>query len=269
MSRNNTKEIDDSQSYTEQRLVHDQSFRGIYPLYKKRADTLAVLLDRFREEYSLDSSVKLTYAGRLDPMAEGIVLVLAGEDRFIKDSLLGLDKIYEVEVLLGIATDTQDPLGIITDTNFKDMERKAVEQTIAGMKTLTALPYPLYSSALVKGKPLFVHARAGTRVTLPQKKIKIYDAKLLEIKKVSVAALVRDVMVDIAKVIGDFRQEEITKQWQTMLDEQTEITVIKIRVHASSGTYMRSLAAWMGEQLHIPALAYRINRIQIGEYKNE
>lgn len=253
MSRNNTKEI-----------INSQSFRGIYPIEKKRGETLAILLDRFRGEHGLDWSTKLTYAGRLDPMAEGIVLVLAGEDRFVKDRLLGLDKVYEVEILLGISTDTQDPLGVITETLYKDVS--GIEQVIENMKMITALPYPMYSSVPVDGKPLFAHARAGTTIEIPQKKVTIYSAELLEIKKEFVTTLVQSVLEDVARVVGDFRQEQIIQSWQKLLNETSEVTIVKMRVHASSGTYMRSLAAWIGEKLGVPALAYRINRIQIGEY---
>ncbi len=241
-----------------------QSFRGVYPVHKERGETLAVLLERFRSERSLDVSTKLTYAGRLDPMAEGIVLILAGEDRFQKDALLGLSKIYEVEVLLGVATDTLDPLGVITGTLYKEVI--SIEPTMEMMKSITTLPYPMYSSVPVDGKPLFAHARAGSTVAVPDKKVTIYSVELLSTTKVPVNTIAQSVIDDVNQVQGDFRQADIIRSWQQLLDQTNEVTIVSIRVHASSGTYMRSLAEWIGEQLGVPALAYRIDRIQIGEY---
>jgi tRNA U55 pseudouridine synthase TruB len=112
-----------------------QSFSGIFPVQKERGETLAVLLERFRSEYTLDDTTKLTYAGRLDPMAEGLVLVLAGESRFQKDTLLGLAKEYEIEVLFGIATDTLDPLGVITETNITPVAEADIQNAIEKNET--------------------------------------------------------------------------------------------------------------------------------------
>ncbi len=248
-------------------------------MWKERGETLAVLLDRFRRTHALTAETKsphqsggetkLTYAGRLDPMAEGIVLVLAGESRFEKDALLGLPKTYDVDILLGIATDTQDPLGLITDRDVHTVQGVAIEKTIAEMTAITALPYPLYSSVPVYGKPLFVHARAGNSVVVPEKKVTIHEAKLLGMKQVPLSDLVQIIVGDIGNVVGDFRQDEIIIKWQTLRDEHTAVTIVTVSISASSGTYMRSLAAWMGERLGVPALAYRIVRTKLGDYTLE
>lgn len=242
---------------------------GIYPVHKERGETLAMLLNRFRTEQLIDETVKLTYAGRLDPMAEGLVLILAGDARFQKDALLGLHKTYEVDVLFGVVTDTQDPLGIITDVSIVDVDEITLIDAIAHIKRITSLPYPMYSSVPVDGKPLFVHARAGTKVEVPQKKVTIYSAEIINIREESLQKLVDEIITDIAKVAGDFRQAEITEVWQRLLtpnSSQQEATIVTIRISASSGTYMRSLATVLGERLGVPALAYRINRTKLGEY---
>jgi tRNA pseudouridine55 synthase len=244
-----------------------QSFSGIFPVQKERGETLAVLLERFRSEYTLDDTTKLTYAGRLDPMAEGLVLVLAGESRFQKDTLLGLAKEYEIEVLFGIATDTLDPLGVITETNITPVAEADIQNAIEKMKQLTALPYPLYSSVPVEGKALFVHARQGKKVSVPEKKITVFEATLLSVRTETLGILGKQVSIDIKKVVGDFRQDESIQGWEQFLKEDTEATIATIRICASSGTYMRSLAEWLGKECGVPALAYRIKRVKVGEYK--
>ena len=70
----------------------------------------------------------------------------------------------------------------------------------------------------------------------------------------------------IQTVVGDFRQSEIIETWQEQTMD-TPVTLVTFSVTASSGTYMRSLAEKMGESLGVPALAYRIVRTSVGEYK--
>lgn len=62
-------------------------------------------------------STSLTYVGRLDPLAEGVLIVLEGEEINYKQVFLDLDKTYEFEVVLGIVTDSFDQLGIIYSSN--------------------------------------------------------------------------------------------------------------------------------------------------------
>lgn len=244
-----------------------QEFRGVHLIEKTRGETLAMLLDRFRELHNLDHRTKLTYAGRLDPMAEGLVIILAGEDRFQKDTLLGLDKEYVVEVLLGVGTDSLDPLGRIHTVAFKHFEQGSIATVVKEMENITVLPYPVYSSVPVAGAPLFVHARAGKQVDVPLKKVKIYEAQIENIRTENLKDLVEEIVCSVQKVMGDFRQQETVVCWQELLKENSDqqITLVRLRIRASSGTYMRVLAQWLGEQLGVPALAYMIRRTKIGD----
>lgn len=71
-------------------------------IYKHIGETPLEALERFRREQGIAADVPMTYAGRLDPMAEGLLLILLGEECKNKEKYLGLDKEYEVEVLFGI-----------------------------------------------------------------------------------------------------------------------------------------------------------------------
>ncbi len=251
-------------------ITNSQDFSGKYPLFKERGETLACLLDRFRKIYNLKKDDKLTYAGRLDPMADGVVLILAGKARFEKDLLLNMDKTYEVEVLLGIGTDTLDSLGLINQSNIKSYKEKEIEEKIKNLKKITKLKYPMYSSVLVKGKALFSHARNGTKdIVIPYKNIKIYDIETLSIKNEKLENIVDEINTAILKVKGDFRQKEIIDNWNNFLlnNQNRLVQVISLRIKASSGTYMRSLAEKLGQELGTPAIAYKIRRVQIGDYK--
>jgi tRNA pseudouridine55 synthase len=258
MSSHHTKEITPSQSIS-----------GIYPIWKARGETLAVLLERFRGQYTLGPEAKLTYAGRLDPMAEGLVLVLAGEARFQKDTLLGLPKTYDVSIVLGVASDTHDVLGKITNVAIAYVSEERISTEVATMVTIATLPYPMYSSVPVNGTPLFVHARAGNDVVVPEKKVTIFSAEVLAIEEKLFGAIATKSIDDIGTVAGDFRQAAITHDWQTLNTRyaDTVVQVVTIRVRCSSGTYMRSLATWLGDRVGVPALAYSIVRTKLGDFE--
>jgi tRNA pseudouridine(55) synthase len=241
---------------------------GQFLVYKERGETLAMLLERFRAVRQIPVSVPITYAGRLDPMAEGIVLLLVGMDRYKKDSLLGLVKTYEVEILFGISTDTQDILGVVTSELYTHIDMVRLKRLADEVRTIEELPYPLYSSAIVNGKPLFVHTRAGTTVDIPTKKVTISESVLLHTRVVPVELIAREAIEDIGKVEGDFRQPMIMKQWQSYIHSHRdkEVLIATIRITASSGTYMRSIAEWLGKQVGVPALAYKIKRTKLGDH---
>jgi tRNA pseudouridine(55) synthase len=259
MSPHNTKKNDIGQP----NIVVGQ---GIFHFWKEAGETLAVLLRRFREEQGYGADEKITYAGRLDPMAAGIVPLLVGDARFQKDRLQAQAKTYEVDVLLGISTDTGDMLGLVArkalDATFS---QKQIEQVIEQLKAVKELPYPEYSSRPVEGKPLFVHARAGRKVALPLKKVSVYSLELRSMQKVRLGEVLDTAIATIEKVQGDFRQQETVGQWNTLKasDGTKSVLVVSITATVSSGTYMRSLAERMGEVLEVPALACTIVRTGI------
>ncbi len=240
---------------------------GVYEVWKERGETLAELLKRFKNERGFPEDKPITYAGRLDPMAEGVVVLLYGNARFEKDAYLRKTKTYEVEILFGIGSDTLDPLGIVTSCAPQTFPARSVTDAVHAMKDITTLPYPLYSSRPVEGVPLFVHARKGTSVAVPDKKVTIYSAEILAIKEVKLSEYAQQAIEDIARVAGDFRQEECATSWTEALKGKEEVmsTSVTVSITASSGTYMRSLAAWCGERLGVPAIAYRIVRTKVGD----
>jgi tRNA pseudouridine55 synthase len=84
---------------------------------KSVGETPLECLERTRREKWIDVNVPMTYAGRLDPLASGKLLLLIGEECKEKEKYLGLDKEYEIEVLFGVGTDTGDALGLITQVD--------------------------------------------------------------------------------------------------------------------------------------------------------
>ena len=87
-------------------------------LNKREGETPLEALENWRLKHKKYKDVKMTYAGRLDPMASGLLVILAGEETKNKEKYLGLDKEYEFEVLFGFSTDTYDILGKIQHSHI-------------------------------------------------------------------------------------------------------------------------------------------------------
>jgi tRNA pseudouridine55 synthase len=242
-------------------------------LYKQKGETPLQALERFRIEEPTYSQEKLSYAGRLDPMAEGIMLVLVGSENTEREKYLGLDKTYVTEILFGISTDTGDVLGLsISGSNSSDTGRK-IDFGDSEIKNILdksigkfSQKYPAYSSKSFAGD--YQNARSGSTAEHSHE-VEIYSAELLDTGEISASNLLSDIEKDIAKVEGDFRQAEILAKWQEILTPKGvlgEFIVAKIRLKVSSGFYVRQFAEDLGKSLGVPALVLSILREQVGDY---
>jgi tRNA pseudouridine55 synthase len=249
--------------------------KDILNLYKKRGETPLQCLERFRKANPEYRNVPLSYAGRLDPMAEGVLVVLVGDTNKNRSEYLGLEKEYTFDVLFGFATDTYDMLGVmkeaVTRASHKPVRTNLLMEYIAQMPGERSQKYPPFSSKPLEGQPLFVHARKGdlSSFDLPEHKIEIFSTALVGMKKISDKELLEEVEQTISLVKGDFRQERIVHLWMDTLRVLYGMTfdIATINIHCSSGTYVRSLANELGEQLGVPALAMKILRTRVGKYK--
>ncbi len=240
-------------------------------LNKKEGETPFEALENFRVKNPAYRDTKLTYAGRLDPMASGLLLVLAGEEVKKKEIYLAFDKEYEFEVLFGFATDTYDILGKVFIRARQDLTQRVLPKLIKeNLKYFTGeftQEYPRYSSKTVAGKPLFAYARAGEDVMSPARKVKVKKLELLKIRRISAEKLLENIERRIKKVKGDFRQNEILKIWRKNLSAKKQVFKVgKFKIKCGSGTYVRSIAYSLGERLGIPTLAFSIRRTRVGRY---
>jgi tRNA U55 pseudouridine synthase TruB len=63
-------------------------------IYKKLGETPLECLEKYRSEMNISSEVKLSYIGRLDPMAEGEMIIIEGEENKDREKYLNFDKEY-------------------------------------------------------------------------------------------------------------------------------------------------------------------------------
>lgn len=248
-------------------------------LYKNKGETPLMALEAWRAKHPAYKAVPATYAGRLDPMAEGKLLVLLGEECKKRENYLGLDKEYEIEVFFDIGSDTGDALGLVTYSNTKTpVDRLHLEQILRDEKGRHVRPYPLFSSKTVNGKPLFLHALAGTltNIPVPTHVEHIYSVHVAGMRSIPAHVLRKEIDSFLAlapkadassKQLGaDFRIREVRSAWEAVFAAAGERTfgVVKLRVACASGVYMRSLAKRLGEAFGTEAIAYSITRTKIG-----
>lgn len=246
-------------------------------LNKKEGETPLEALESFRAKHKEYKDLPMTYAGRLDPMASGLLVILAGEECKNKERYLNFDKEYEFEVLFGFATDTYDILGKIKHSyvlknvgmsfNAREFEEK-IKENLKLLKGSFIQTYPMYSSKTVDGRPLFVYAKSGESVVAPEREIHVKSLKFRNTRSIGSKKLIENIDKRIKKVKGDFRQEEIVKTWQRNLKDSGEKYIIgSFVVSCSSGTYVRSIANLLGGKMGIPALAYSIKRTRVGKVR--
>ncbi len=249
--------------------------KGIHLLHKARGETLSELLTRFKSGHPAYREVPLTYAGRLDPMAEGLVILLAGNAVHEKDIFLKLDKTYILDVLFGFATDTLDVLGELTEVptrvDIKPISLQNAIQAVEGILGVHTDPYPVYSSKTVNGSPLFTFARAGklADIEIPEHTYAIIEANVIGLRQIPLSELLEEIEQSVSLVKGDFRQERILELWRehTRALYDASFPVLTLRVRSTSGAYMRGLAEKIGKILESAALALAIRREEIGEYQ--
>lgn len=117
----------------------------------------------------------LGYAGRLDPMAEGVLVVLVGDENKRREAYLSLNKEYIVEILFGFETDSYDMLGLAPSSLAgQEKNTDVLKSYLGSFVDVHDQEYPPYSSKTVVGKPLFVWAREGNigTIKIPRKKLK-------------------------------------------------------------------------------------------------
>lgn len=235
---------------------------------KKEGETLSELVARVRLENSIAADVSITYAGRLDPMASGVVLLLVGDEVHEKDSYLGLDKEYSFEVLLGISTDTLDALGIATYPTPLNASAYTEESVLAAATAFIGeyeQTYPAFSSKPIAGQPSFVHARAGTEVEQPKHLVKLHSVELVSLRTERVVSIAHEAVERVGCVSGDFRQEAIVDSWkQLSIDHpNVEVVIASMTARVGSGFYIRSFAADLAHSLGTVGIAWRIRRERI------
>lgn len=246
---------------------------------KSVGETPLVALERLRTVYGLSADIPLAYAGRLDPMASGKLLILVGDECKVQEKYHSLDKEYRVEVLLGVSSDTGDVLGLLSSGEQRSVTEFEVKKVLKRFVGPITLPYPHFSSKTVKGKPLHTWTleKRLDEIEIPKKASTIHKLtfqRLRTLTKSEVLTTVRNkietipLVTDPKKALGaDFRRDDVRASWNEL--EKTggdTYQILSFTCIASSGTYMRTLAECIAKDLGTCGLAYSIHRTKIGKF---
>jgi tRNA pseudouridine55 synthase len=173
---------------------------------------------------------KVGHCGTLDPLAEGVLLVLFGSATKQQDQLMHQDKVYTATILLGRATDTGDITGKITcETPVPGDSLEKLPDIFAKFTGKVLQVPPMYSALKYGGKKLYELARLGITVERSPRKITIYKIELLSF----------------------------------------DAPRLSLRVHCSSGTYIRTLAEDIGTALGCGGTIEKLRRDSVGNYTLE
>lgn len=216
--------------------------------------------------------VPVAHTGTLDPMAEGVIVLLSGDVRYNKIEFAGWQKEYQFEMLFGVSTDTFDPMGLVTATDLSfDLDEEALRKVLVSFQPSYTQTYPPFSAKKVNGKPMHYYAQRGelSQVTAPTIEARIYELDILGISKLKVSEFISAIVPKISQVEGFFRQEAILSGWESFsktVDMQASLSIVKLRALVSRGVYVRALTVDTASKLGTCALTHSIIRTKNGKY---
>ena len=238
---------------------------GIIVLYKPVGKTPLDMLQNINDS-------KKTYAGRLDPMAHGLLLILTNEHRFNQKMYHDLNKVYIFKLLFNIETDTLDVLGLIKKHNkkIKNYDNNEINKILTLNIGKQMQEYPHYSSVRVNSKPLFHWAKIDKldTIDIPKKNIEIYNLELIKstnINKTELKRLILNKIKSLGNRNNNFRETEILNQWENY-NYKDYYQIITIKANVSSGTYIRQLCKKISSDLQDVGLALDIFRESLGDF---
>lgn len=182
---------------------------------------------------------RVGFAGTLDPLATGLMIVAVGEATKLLSFLDDADKVYEAMVHFGAESNTYDAEGKITEILNEDEEavkkfsaptedevRSVLKKHFSG--EVMQMP-PVFSALKVAGKRAYDLARRGEKVELKARKVTFFVVEVVEY------------------------------EWPRLV----------VRVHCSKGTYIRSFAHDLGRLLGCGGYVENLRRLKVGEHAVE
>ena len=179
---------------------------------------------------------KMGHLGTLDPMATGVLVVAVNKATRLIEFLMGCDKTYEAEITLGAISDTYDAEGEITQNpfqkeNLEEFLKKITKETlqiIINNKFTGEITQvpPKYSALKINGQKACDVMRKGGDIEMKSRKITIHKYTI----------------------------------------ENYNNGIIKATISCSTGTYIRSLAHDLGQELKCGACLTGLKRTQVGNF---
>lgn len=175
----------------------------------------------------LANTKKVGHLGTLDPMATGVLPMVIGKATRLAQFYMHNDKVYEATVRFGHATDSYDRDGTPTSPETEPvLDPAEVERVFAPFRGVIQQVPPPISAKKIAGKPAYRLARKNIPVELKPVEVTVYSLDVLGIEG-------RDV---------------------------------RVRIHCSAGTYLRSIAHEAGQALGCGAYLDTLRRVASGNF---
>ena len=181
--------------------------------------------DALQKARRLFSAAKGGHTGTLDPLASGLLPLCFGEATKFSADLLDADKVYEADIQLGVTTDSGDAEGQVLATTAVNLENAQILAVLARFTGDIRQVPPMHSALKRDGRPLYELARQGIEVEREARAVTIHRLELLA-----------------------FAADRL-----------------QVRVACSKGTYIRVLAADIGNALGCGAHLAGLRRTCVGD----
>ncbi len=219
--------------------------------YKPRGRTSYQMVEKYKRRYPGE---KVGHAGTLDPLAEGLLIVLVGRATKKQSQFMELEKEYLVEVVFGLITPTWDLEGSLSLYPVEDLSERLIsltkeelERELKKFSGQIEQIVPAFSAVKVGGKRLYQLARRGEIEIkdLPKKKVDIYQIELIDFWPAQFSS-----------------QEKLTPKLVLQSGPRA-----RMRMRVGKGTYVRSIIYQLGENLGVGATTTRLIRTRIGSFR--
>jgi len=183
---------------------------------------------RIRRQLSqqLGKKAKVGHTGTLDPFATGLMIIVTGKECRNAGNYSKLDKEYEATIQLGFNSTTGDPEGELTAVSTLVPAKDAVEAALRQFTGEITQRPPIFSAIKINGRRAYDLARKGEVVEMPERQVTVFALELLDYT----------------------------------------YPAVKVRVHVSSGTYVRTLAEDIGKVLETGAYCSELRRTKVADF---
>jgi len=171
---------------------------------------------------------RVGHTGTLDPLADGLLVMCLGRATKIARHLSGRDKVYLAEIHLGLTSSTCDAEGLDPDqspSEVPDLTVVELDSRLERFRGHIKQTVPAYSAVQVDGQRLYKLARKGHAVELPEREVDIHRLEIISFAP----------------------------------------PILKLKVTCSSGTYIRTLAHDIGQELGCGAYLSQLRRESVGD----
>jgi len=239
----------------------------IVPVYKPVGASTHLLAKRVGDIHQ----TKATHTGTLDPMADGVVIVLTDQDRFKKSEATNWKKQYQFEILWGATTDSHDLLGLTTKVSQEkyDLDQIAtqIKSVIPKFTGTIVQQLPQFSAQRIDGESYFDKAKKNESFVPRSETVQVHSLELQNSYSIDKSQLRQQLENKIQLVEGDFRQEQILNNWQQVIPQlPEELVITQLQTTVSKRTYIRSLTRDIAQQLQLPATTYSLTRTKNGKF---